>query len=196
MNKVLLSLNIILLLAVAFLYYSFYHQKNTPATTSKIQDMPKATFRIAYFDLDTLEKYYAFAKETRDYLKTKNDAMEAKLNGIRQQYQDKVNDYNKRGATLSQVEQSQMQEDLARLDNYYSQQQQSLGQNFQGEYMQKMLDLKNKIQSFLKDYSAKKGYEFVFASSSDDMIYYKDSVRNITPEVIDQLNAAYKDSKK
>ncbi len=196
MNKVLLSLNIILLLAVVFLYYSFYHQKNTPATTAKNQDLPKANFRIAYFDLDTLEKYYTFAKETRDYLKTKNDAMEAKLNSIRQQYQDKVNDYNKRGATLSQVEQSQMQEDLARLDNYYSQQQQSLSQNFQGEYMQKMLDLKNKIQSFLKDYSAKKGYEFVFASSSDDMIYYKDSVRNITPEVLEQLNAAYKNSKK
>ncbi|MBS1745936.1 MAG: OmpH family outer membrane protein [Bacteroidetes bacterium] len=196
MNKALLSLNIILLLAVAYLYYSFFQQKNTPVTTTKNQNLPQATFRVAYFDLDTLEKYYTFAKETRNYLKSKNDAMEAKLNGIRKQYQDKVNDYNRRGATLSQVEQSQMQEDLARLDNYYSQQQQSLSQNFQGEYMQKMLDLKNKIQSFLKDYSAKKGYEFVFASSSDDMIYYKDTLRNITPEIIDQLNASYKEAKK
>ena len=89
-----------------------------------------------------------------------------------------------------------MQEDLARLDNYYSQQQQSLGQDFQGEYMQKMLALKNKIQAFLKSYSVEKGYEYVFATSSDDnVIYYKDSVRNITTDIVDKLNEQYKNSK-
>src|SRR6201990_1094571 len=127
MNKVLLILNIVLLLAIGYLYYAFFHHEDAQVVTKSQQSVPKAPFKIAYFDLDTLEKYYTFAKETRDYLKSKNDAMEAKLNNIRQQYTAKVNDYNKRGATLSQTEQSQMQEDLARLDNYYSQQQQSLG---------------------------------------------------------------------
>ena len=197
MNKGLLTLNIVLLLALAYLYYAFYSDKKA-AEVVKVQPQSnaKATFKIAYFDLDTLEKYYVLAKETRDYLKTKNDAMEGKLNTIRQQYQSKVNDYNKRGATLSQTEQSQMQEDLSRLDNYYSQQQQSLGQNFQGEYMQKMLDLKTKIQAFLKSYSVQKGYEYIFATSSDDnVIYYRDSVRNITSDVVDKLNEAYKNQK-
>ncbi|MEO8710574.1 MAG: OmpH family outer membrane protein [Parafilimonas sp.] len=198
MNKFLLTLNIVLLIALAYLYYAFYNKKNTvgPVKTSQ-QTTANVSFKIAYFDLDSLEKNYVLAKETRDYLKGKNDAMEAKLNSIRQQYTTKVNDYNKRGATLSQTEQSQMQEDLARLDNYYSQQQQSLGQDFQGEYMQKMLSLKNNIQSFLKNYSAQKGYEYVFATSSDDnVIYYKDSVRNITADVVEKLNEAFKNSTK
>ena len=197
MNKGLLVFNIILLIALGYLYYAFYNEKNSTPVTVTQQPQSKATFKIAYFDLDTLEKYYVLAKETRDYLKVKNDAMENKLNNIRDQYTAKVNDYNKRGATLSQTEQSQMQEDLQRLDNYYSQQQQSLGQDFQGEYMQKMLALKNKIEDFLKDYSAQKGYEFVFATNSDDnVIYYKDSVRNITQDVVDKLNDEYKNSKK
>jgi outer membrane protein len=196
MNKALLTFNIILLLALGYLYYAFFSSnKNAQPVATQQQPPNKASFHIAYFDLDTLEKYYVFAKETRDYLKDKNDAMEAKLNKIRQDYTAKVNDYNKRGATLSQTEQSQMQEDLARLDNYYSQQQQSLGQDFQGEYMQKMLALKNKIQGFLKNYSVEKGYDYVFATSSDDnVIYYKDSVRNITTDVIDKLNADYKNT--
>ena len=123
--------------------------------------------------------------------------MESKLNKIRSDYTTKVNDYNKRGASMSQTEQSQMQEDLAGLQNMYDQQQQSLGQEFQGEYMQKMLDLKNKIQSFLKAYSTQKGYAYVFSTSSDDnVIYYKDSLRNITPDIVDKLNADYKSSKK
>ena len=141
MNKFLLAFNLVLLVALGFLYYTFYNDKNSKPANVPQQPPSKTSFKIAYFDLDTLEKYYTFAKETRDYLKGKNDAMESKLNNIRQQYTSKVNDYNKRGATLSQTEQSQMQEDLARLDNYYSQQQQSLGQDFQGEYMQKMLEL-------------------------------------------------------
>jgi len=197
MNKFLLAFNFVLLVALGFLYYTFYNDKNSKPANVPQQSPSKTSFKIAYFDLDTLEKYYTFAKETRDYLKGKNDAMESKLNNIRQQYTSKVNDYNKRGATLSQTEQSQMQEDLARLDNYYSQQQQSLGQDFQGEYMQKMLELKSKIQEFLKQYSAQKGYEFVLATSSDDnVIYYKDSVRNVTKDIVDKLNEAYKNAKK
>ena len=198
MNKSLLVLNIVLLIALAYLYYAFYNQKNAVQSTKNPQQTSsKTSFKIAYFDLDTLEKNYVFAKETRDYLKVKNDAMEAKLNKIRQDYTNKVNDYNKRGASMSQTEQSQMQEDLSRLDNYYSQQQQSLGQDFQGEYMQKMLELKTKIQNFLKDYSVQKGYEYIFATSSDDnVIYYKDSVRNITTDVVDKLNEAYRNEKK
>jgi outer membrane protein len=198
MNKLLLILNILLLVALAYLYYAFFNKGNSTEVAKVSQkDTADINFKIAYFDLDTLEKNYVFAKETRDYLKGKNDAMEAKLNKIRQDYTAKVNDYNKRGATLSQTEQSQMQEDLARLDNYYSQQQQSLGQDFQGEYMQKMLELKNKIQAFLKTYSLQKGYVYVFATSSDDnVIYYKDSVRNITAEIVGKLNEAYSNSKK
>jgi len=198
MNKVLLTLNIVLLIALGYLYYAFFNKNKAAANAdAPAKTAPDTSFKIAYFDLDTLEKNYVLAKETRDYLKGKNDAMEAKLNKIRQDYTAKVNDYNKRGATLSQTEQSQMQEDLARLDNYYGQQQQSLTQEFQGEYMQKMLDLKNKIQAFLKTYSVQKGYVYVFATSSDDnVIYYKDSVRNITTDIVNKLNEEYNNSKK
>jgi outer membrane protein len=197
MNKGLLVLNIILLIALGYLYYAFYANKTSAPVAVSQPASSNTTFKIAYFDLDTLEKYYVYAKETRDYLKGKNDAMESKLNNIRQQYTAKVNDYNKRGASMSQTEQSQMQEDLQRLDTYYSQQQQSLGQDFQGEYMQKMLALKNKIEDFLKAYSVQKGYEYVFATNSDDnVIYYKDSVRNITQDVVAKLNDDYKSSKK
>jgi len=198
MNKFSLVLNIVLLVALGYLYYAFFNT-NKPAQNVAVakHDTADVNFKIAYFDLDTLEKNYGYAKETRDYLKSKYDAMESKLNKIKQDYMNKVNDYNKRGATLSQTEQSQMQEDLNRLDSYYAQQQQSLGQDYQGEYMRKMLDLKNKIQDFLKTYSAQRGYVYVFATNSDDnVIYYKDSVRNITTEVVNKLNEDFKSLKK
>ncbi|HEY2726504.1 MAG TPA: OmpH family outer membrane protein [Parafilimonas sp.] len=197
MNRFLLGLSIILLVAVGYLYYAFYSKPTTPSVVKGTTDTSLNHIKLAYFDMDTLEKYYDYAKETRSYLEGKKDAMESKLNKIRSDYTSKVNDYNKRGASMSQTEQSQMQEDLSRMQSMYDQQQQSLSQEFQGEYMQKMLDLKNKIQDFLKTYSAQKGYAYVFSTSSDDnVIYYKDSLRNITPDIVDKLNAEYKSSKK
>jgi outer membrane protein len=198
MNKVLLVFNIVLLIALGYLYYAFFNEiKYAPPEKRSNDTASKVNFKIAYFDLDTLEKNYAYAKQTRDYLKGKNDAMEGKLTKIRNDYTAKVNDYNKRGPRLSQTEKSKMQEDLARIDNLYQQQQQSLGQEFQGEYMQKMLDLKTKIQEFLKTYSQQKGYEYVFSTSSDDnVIYYKDSVQNITTDIVNQLNLQFQNSKK
>jgi outer membrane protein len=198
MNKVLLTLNIVFLIALGYLYYAFFSEEKISLPKKTTADTTvKVNHKIVYFDLDTLEKNYQLAKETRDYLKGRNDAIEAKLNKIRSDYTAKVNDFNKRGASLSQTEQSQMQEDLARLQNTYDQQQQSLGQEFQGEAGQKMMELKNKIQAFLRTYSQERGYEYVFATSSEDnLIYFKDSVQNITSDIVKQLNLQFQNSKK
>ena len=83
MNKALLTFNIVLLLALGYLYYAFFSSNKKVQPVAAPQQTSKASFRIAYFDLDTLDKYYVLAKETRDYLNGKNDAMEAKLNKIR-----------------------------------------------------------------------------------------------------------------
>ncbi|HVX28230.1 MAG TPA: OmpH family outer membrane protein [Parafilimonas sp.] len=197
MNRLLLVINIVLLVAVAYLYYAFYSKPTSPQIVKKTSDTSLTHIKLAYFDMDTLEKYYAYAKETRDYLSSRKDGMDAKLDKIKSDYTSKVNDYQKRGASMSQTEQTQMQEDLARLQNTYDQQYQSLNQQFQGEYMQKMLDLKNKIQDFLKTYSTQKGFAYVFATSSDDnVIYFKDSLRDITNDIVAKLNEDFKNSKK
>ena len=198
MNKVLLTLNIVLIIGLAYLYYAFFTDKKTDVVPKKmVQTHADTSFKIAYFDLDSLEKYYVFAKETQDYLKNKSSLMDGKLNKIKQDFTSKLNDYQKRGATLSQTEQSQMQEDLSRMDNFYTQQQQSLGQDLQNEIMQKMLVLRNKIEVFLKDYCSQRGYVYVFATSNEDnIIYYKDSVRNITADIVAKLNEEYNTSKK
>jgi outer membrane protein len=197
MNRALLIINIILLVAIGYLYYAFYSKPHSAPVVKNTTDTSLNHIKLAYFDMDTLEKYYEYAKETRDFLKSKRSAMEAKLNKIGSDYTNKVNDYNKRGASMSQTEQSQMQEDLARIQNMYDQQQQSLSQEYQSVYMQKMLDLKNKIQDFLKSYSIQKGYAYVFSTSSDDpVIYYKDTVRNITSDIVSKLNEDFKNSQK
>lgn len=200
MKNILIGVNVLLVAAVAYLYYLHYavsSSENEISEKKQNENIAANAIRIAYFDLDSLENHYEYFKEVRDYLKGRNDAMEAELSKMRNTYSAKVNDYNKRGPNLSQTEATQMQEEIAQMQSNFSQQQDNMGQQLQNETMAKMLDVKTKIQDFLKTYSAQKGFTYVFATSSDDnVIYYKDSVRNITNELVKLLNDKYKETKK
>lgn len=190
MKNFLIVFNVVLLAAVGYLYY--IHFKYVESDVHKIIEQQNAasnSFKIAYFDLDTLENNYEYFKEQRNYLKAKNDEVEKKLTKIQNDYMTKVNDYNRRGPNLSQAEQTQIQEQLEKMRNDYQEQEQALSQELQAETMQKMLVIKSKIQDFLKIYGKEKGYTYVFATSGDDnLMYYKDTVRNITTDIVRRLN--------
>ena len=61
--------------------------------------------------------------------------------------------------------------------------------------MRKLLEVKTRIQQFLRNYCKDKGYAYVFASDENDYLYYKDTVRNITPDIVRLLNEDYKNTK-
>lgn len=199
MQKFSTVLNIVLLIAVAVLYYLWFSNRSTSVAATPVgkDSSGVSKLHIAYFDLDTLQKHYDYFIEMSKYIDGKRGTMEQKLNGLRNQITAKINDYNKRGPGLSQTEQLQLQEEVGNMQNNYQQQEQNLTQEFQSESMEKMLDIKARIQLLLKKYSADKGYTYVFATSSDDnVIYYRDSVNDVTSELVTLLNEDYNAGKK
>ncbi len=55
-------------------------------------------------------------------------------------------------------------------------------------------DILNRIQNFLKDYNKDQRYDYIF-SYEPGFMFYKDSSLNITPDVIQGLNALYEKNK-
>jgi len=197
MNKVLLTLNVILILAVGILYYYFFEYR--AEDEHRIKDANAAVannFKIAYFELDSLQEHYTYFKEVRDELNRQESQRTKQLDNIRANYMNKLKEYNQKGATMSQTDQSNFEQQLRTLQNNYEERQQQLGQEMNALYMQKMQNVKQRIQDFLKSYCRDKGYAYVFAASSDDYLYYKDTVRDITSDIVDRLNEEYKASKK
>src|SRR3954471_14642943 len=197
MNKVLLVLNIVLIVAVGILYYYFIQYRIEDE--HRIKDANAAianNFKIAYFELDSLQEHYTFYREVREELNTQEAQRTKQLDNIRANYMNKLKEYNQKGATMSQTDQSNFEQQLRTLQNNYEERQQELGQEMNTLYMQKMQNVKQRIQDFLKAYCKDKGYAYVFAASSDDFLYYKDTVRNITPDIVNLLNEDYKGIKK
>ncbi len=193
MKKFLLVANIVLLVAVAVLFFLFFEYKN--ADQHKIAQTNAAVsnnFKIAYFDLDSLEIHYEYAKEVRDYLRGKEDQMTRQLNQLRNNYMNKLKEYNQKGPTMTQTEQSDYQQQLMKMQNDYQQKGDELAQDMQMESARKLQEVKGKIQDFLKGFCKEKGYSYVFASNENDYLYYKDTLRNITPEIVRLLNDQHK----
>ena len=197
MNKIILLLNVLLLLGLGVLYYLFFTYRHQDE--HRIQQANAATanrFKIAYFELDSLQENYAYFKEMRDYLSTQEAGMTKRLNGLRDKYTDKLKEYNQKGPTMSQTEQGAFEQQLISLKNEYDQSQQQMNQDMNNLYMQKMQNVKLRIQDVLKNYCRDSGYSYVFASSNEDYLYYKDTLRDITPGIVTLLNEEYNKGKK
>jgi outer membrane protein len=197
MNKVLLIINVLLLGAVGYLYYLHYNY--TSADEKKHANEKAAvlnSFKIAYFELDSVQNNYVYYKQVRDYLTKKDRDNTEKLNRIKRDYLNKYQEYQKKGAQLSEKEQNDYQQMLMKLQNDYQETTENVSNEMNAEATEKLQSVKKKIEDFLKGYCATKGLAYVFAASDrDNFLYYKDTIRNITPDIIKGLNEDYKKPK-
>ena len=69
--------------------------------------------------------------------------------------------------------------------------QQQLEQNMQDQLSQSQKKVRERVESYLKEYNKDKNYSYIF-SDFPEAIYYKDTLYNITNEIIKGLNESYK----
>lgn len=198
MKKTLIVVNVVLVLAVAVLYVLYFKYVQEDIHEKHVAQTQVAnSFKVAYFDFDTLEAYYDYSKEVRAYLMKKDSANEKILSGLQKKIADKVNEYRSLGASMTQTQQSNYQQEVNELNAQYQQQYNTLGQAMQSEYIQRQQGVKVKIQQYLKVYCRDKGYAYVFGTKEyDDLMYYKDTIRNITTDLLKGLNETYRNEKK
>jgi len=188
------ALTIVLTVAVAILFYLHFSSKS-PAALAAQQSAPgtPGNFRIAYFDHDSLENHYEYYKEVKATLQQLEQQKSNELGALRNAYQSKLKEYQSRGATMTPAEQQGAQQDLMQRDKDYQQAEQLKSQEMQNEALQKLQEVNKTIEAYLKEYNKGKGYAFILSSSPDqNLMYYKDTVYNITNEIVKGLNEQHK----
>lgn len=191
MNRGLLFFNIVLLVLVGVLFYlHFAPDKKESVKPAAVASSPKE-FRIAYFEMDSLEAAFAMVKDVKGELARKEEAINSELARLDKNYREKANMYQGQAATMSQVQSEMATRDMMQLQQTMQSRKASLDQEYQDFYMRKMRDVKTRIEDFLKDYNSKKGYSYIFAYEPG-LFYYRDTAYNITNDVIKGLNDGYK----
>ena len=199
MKQLSLGLNIVLVVLVGVLFYLHFSGKNKqPAdiTPVKAGNTPTATTslastKIGYFEMDSLQANYDYFKDALSHLKEKERTMNAELAGMEKEYQKKVNEWQKKGAAMSQAEADAAQRENAQLQQAYQVRKQTLEESFGKQSMEFKKDIKRKIEDYLKDYNRDKNYSYIL-SYEPDFIFLRDTTCNVTPDLVRGLNAEYK----
>jgi outer membrane protein len=200
MRQILLPLNIILLVAVAILYFLHFKsdKKSTVSTTSSrnADSLAVKPLKIAYVDLDTIQEHYEYYKEKMTDFDRKKEKADRDLNSAFQKIENERITFIQKGNAITQIEAENFQREYTRKMESLEGQKRSMENNIQQEGVKTMEELKKKINDFLATYNSTRGYSYIFSySSSINVLFYKDTTYNITTEVLAGLNDDYNKTK-
>ena len=199
MKNGLLIWNIALTLVAGYLLVIHFTSKNrdTPVTKRSAKDTATihSPFRIAYFEMDSIESNFQMVKDVQAEINQKEKEYNNDLGKLDYTYKMRYEGYQQKAATMSKDDYEKAKIDLKQLEEQLKGQKQELDQEYQDFVMHRQLGLKTTIADFLKEYNKSKDYSYIIVYERD-LFYYKDTAYNITNDLIRGLNEMYKSKKK
>jgi len=201
MKKLTPWLNVVLIIAVAGLYFlHFTGNKSSKNEVSSVgvnkEDV--GDYAIAYVDIDTLVSNYDLYKAKVEELTQKRNESDAELQVRSNSFDREVQDYrNKLSKGLITRTKAQM------LEQELAQKQQEL--YAMGESLQRQLleeeqvmyrQVLNEVMEFLVEYNKDHNYKYIFSNTFGGQLLYTEKSLNITKDVLEGLNESYSKSKK
>jgi len=193
MKNISTLLNVVSLALIAVLFFLFFnHTEQLKKISVATEKQSNSSFKIAYFEIDSLEAHYDYFKDILGQAKSKESAMNSELSGMEKAYQRKIAEWQQKGAKMTQAESEQAQQEYAGMQQNYQSRKQSLSEELYKYNEDLKADIKKKIENFLKEYNKKGNYSYIIAYEPNSFMYYKDTLYNITQDLVDGLNAGYK----
>ncbi len=199
MKSVSLALNVILIAAVAFLYYLHFssatpdNKKVTVTKSTETSVGANTKTALAYVDLDSLNENIVFIKTKRKELESEQKAIESEWEISYRNLENQKNNFLKRGNAITQQEAEEFQGKLYQQQQVIDQKKQSLSQKLSEKSYKFMEGIQQQLREFLEDYNKNKSFQFILTTGTGlDYIVYKDSTLNITADVIAGMNEKMK----
>jgi outer membrane protein len=211
MNKnASIALNVILVIAVAVLYYLHFSTPHTPALETANNDsaatakpqvlLPKEikSSKIVYVNTDVLNEKYEYVKDISNVAKANLQSMETNYKKKATFLQNRYGEFQQKASQglLSENQTRDAQVELEKLkeelDGMESKQQQMMDQlQMENEKVFKA------IMEYIREYNKSSQYNYVLAYSDKivgSVLLANDSL-DITNEIVEGLNAQYKAKK-
>ena len=195
MKNFTLGLNVVLAIAVAVLFYfHFASAKKAVVNTTATATTTNNSFKIAYFESDSLETGFDYYKQVSKELGASEQQKRNDILAQRNAFVEKVKEYQAKGQTMTQMEAAKANQDVEERQKQIQAIEQTKSQEIQDERFKKLQDVKKKIEEYLKEYNKNNTYSFILSSSSD-LMDYKDNTYDITKDLIKGLNEKYNKKK-
>jgi len=197
MKNASLVLNIVLLVAVAVLFYLHFSSNKKSETvkgatvTTNSGSVPKGDFRIAYFEMDSINNGFVLVKDVREELSKEEERINTRLTQMQKTYNDRLMQFQTRGQSMSSEESEKANREIVQMQQRFSTEKQQMEQEMQNKSIRKMQEVKTKVEDYLKEYNKSRGYTYILAYEPGFM-FYRDSTYDITADLVKGLNERHK----
>ncbi|NNF01796.1 MAG: OmpH family outer membrane protein [Bacteroidia bacterium] len=190
MKNLSLILNVILLIAVAYLFVQHFAAKD--GSSENAEPVAKSTTigNIVYVNSDTLLDNFEFYQNLRSKLVKKQDSLESVLAYRGKKLEEEVRKYQETAGTMSASQRALTEDGLVKKEQRLYQQRDQLLEQLAQEESDMTDELHKKLYGFLSDYNEKKGYDFILGFQRGSGILHANDSLDITEEVLKGLNAA------
>lgn len=200
MKNLSLIINIVLIIAVAVLFYLHFKGKSVSGSGGYESDtslVNKGVIRIKYVDSDSITMNWLFSKELTEKFKADQLIREQKIQNMEQNLQSRFRSYENKAATMTERERMKEEEQLQALQNQYMRDGQELQQNAAVQEQQMMMQLGDSLKVFFPEFAKTVGADIILNNSSvvTTMFYVHPSL-NVTNQAIKILNDRYNKFKK
>ena len=196
MKNASLILNVLLLLAVAHLYYLHFSHKGKagPMETAAPAAASSGGVSIAYVNADTLDAKYEWLKKqkevieqrlrnTENTLAAKQESLMKDAAALQEKFQT---------GTMTRAEAEKAQANLMQREQRLGEEQQRMSKQLGEEQKKALNDLYANVETKLKTLSAQIGYDYILSYSRGGQILMANDSLDITKQVLELLNAKEK----
>lgn len=192
-------LNIVLLVAVAVLYVLHFNsgKKTGSSASNPVKSASGSTAvvanTIAYIDLDSIHNNVEFIKLEKQQLEEEQKSMNSAYQQAYVQLEAERNNFLKKGNSITQKEAEEFSYKLQQRQQEIEADRQEKSKRLADKSAKVMEDLQSKLREFINEYNKDNRFNYILATGTGlDYIFYKDSTRNITPDVVKGLNEKHK----
>lgn len=152
--------------------------------------------KIAYVEIDSLMSQYQFCKDYTLLLTRKGENARATLNQKAKNLEADAQDFQRKLQNNAYTQERAQQENnrLVKAQQDLQELQERLAMELDQETASYNNALRDSLQSFLKAFNKDKGFKMILSKAGDNMLL-ADPAMDITKEVVEGLNKAYKPSK-
>ena len=199
MKQFSIVLNVILIVAVALLYYIHFSGTSNSSSrfsslNTKFHDTSKCDrISVAYVELDSLNSNVFFIKERKKELEGEQRVIANEYENAYRKMTQQRDEFIKKGKSITQQEAEAFQEKLGIQQQQIEQQKQQKTQQLAEKGARVMEDMQAKLKDFMTEYNRNKKFTMIFTTGTGlDYFLYKDASLDITSEIVKGLNEKMK----
>jgi outer membrane protein len=198
MKNLSIILNIVLFVAVAFLFYKQFEGGATKVQSINDSDGSTIAFNdvaIAYVNSDSLLTNYKLTEEIAEKLADKQGKFEKEYQNRAEGLQSEINDFQRTASNLTVAQGKALEEGLVQKQQNLRRYQESLGMQLRQEEAKLNEELFDNVSAFLKSYGEQHDLQLVLTYSRGSGVLYANEGLDISNAVIAGLNKQYEATK-